>query len=221
MKFKNIDIRWLGHSGFLIEAESLKTYIDPFKIDIDEPADIILITHPHYDHCSIEDLRKIVKSGTIIVCPADVQSKISKLDNEIELKILGVGETLSLGEIKIGAIPAYNLNKEFHRKSEEWLGYVLKIEDKVKSGVVIYHAGDTDLIPEMKKLSGKVDIALLPVSGTYTMNSEEAAEAASVINPDIAVPIHYGNNIGSVRDAENFVELCREKGIRAEILEKE
>ncbi len=216
MRLGNIEIKWLGHSSLLVK-DSKTIYIDPYNINSAEKADIILITHPHYDHCSVADINKIAKDGTIIVVPAACQSKIAKLDKRIELQIIEAGKTLNLDSMKIWAVPAYNINKEFHPKSEGWLGYIIKI-----GNLIIYHAGDTDLIPEMKKLSeySKAGnfIALLPVGGTYTMNAEEAAEATSVIKPSLAVPIHYGSVAGSRKDAEKFVTLCIEKGIKAEIL---
>jgi len=215
MKLGNLDFKWLGHSGFFIKTENKIVYIDPYQIKSGEKADIILLTHPHYDHCSIQDIGKIAKDGTIIVMSQGCQSKIAKLDKKIEMKIMDVGETIDLG-IKIGAVPAYNINKEFHPKDERWLGYVLKI-----GNIVVYHAGDTDLIPEMSKLAGKVTIALLPVGGNFTMDAEEAAEAASIIRPSLAVPVHYGSGIGDSDAGENFVNLCRERGIKAEILKKE
>lgn len=216
MKLNNIELKWLGHSAFVIKTEENIIYIDPYKISGGEKANIILITHPHYDHCSLQDINKIVEDKTIAIVPADCQSKIARLDN-VDMRIIDVGQTIDFGEIKIGAVPAYNINKEFHPKGERWLGYVLKV-----GKVIIYHAGDTDLIPEMEKLRGKVNVALLPVSGTYTMNAEEAAEAAEVINPSLAVPIHWGAGVaGERRDAENFVKLCGERGIKAAILEKE
>lgn len=217
MQIGDIDISWLGHSGFAIKGNNKIIYIDPYDISGGEKADIILITHPHYDHCSIADIEKIIKDGTIVVCPAGCQSKIAKLDAGIELRTIDVGETLELGNgIAVGGIPAYNTNKPNHPKSERWLGYLLKI-----NGNSIYHAGDTDLIPEMKKLTGKVQLALLPVGGTYTMNAQEAAQAAALIKPEIAIPMHWGSIVGSSKDAENFKKLCVVQGIRAEILEKE
>ena len=216
MRLGNVELKWLGHSAFFIKAENKAVYIDPYQINAREKADIILLTHPHYDHCSIQDINKTVKDGTIIVISQGCQSKIAKLDKKIEMKIMDVGETLDLG-IKIGAVPAYNINKEFHPKDERWLGYVLKI-----GKVVVYHAGDTDLIPEMEKLKGKVTAALLPVGGSFTMNAEEAALVASIINPALAIPMHWGAGVAGERsDAENFVNLCREKGIKAEVLQKE
>ena len=185
MKIQNIEIKWLGHSSFLIEDEK-KIYIDPYNIRGGGEADIILLTHSHYDHCSISDINKIVKDGAVVICPADCQSKIAKLDKDIELKVIEAGQTIDLG-VKIGTVPAYNLDKEFHPKAERWLGYIIKI-----GNVVIYHAGDTDKIPEMEKLSEYRNqgefIALLPVGGKFTMNAEEAAEAASLIKPSLAVP---------------------------------
>ena len=213
MKIGDIEMRALGHSSFVIETES-KVYIDPYQIE-EGKADVILITHPHYDHCSVEDIKKIVKPETVIVIPADCQSKIARLE-DVNMQIVSAGQTLELKNIKIGAIPAYNTNKDFHPKEEGWLGYVIKI-----GNTVLYHAGDTDKIPEMSKLQGKITVALLPVGGTYTMNAEEAAEAASVIRPELAVPMHFGEVAGSVADAKEFVRLCESEGIRAAILEKE
>jgi L-ascorbate metabolism protein UlaG (beta-lactamase superfamily) len=212
MKIGEIGLRWLGHSSFIVEGEGKRIYIDPYKVE-GEKADIIMITHPHYDHCSVEDINKIVKDGTVIVIPADCQSKIARLEG-VDMKILGAGQSLDIDGVKIGAIPAYNINKEFHPRDEGWLGYVIKIND-----TVLYHAGDTDKIPEMDKLQGKVGVALLPVSGVYTMTAEEAASAASVIRPSLAIPMHWGSVTGDENDAKRFVELCEEARIMAEILE--
>lgn len=214
MNYRNINIRWLGHAGFLIKNNK-NIYIDPYQIKGEEKADIILITHGHYDHCSIEDIQKIVKDKTIIVIPADCQSKINKLSQDLDVHIISPGEVMSLNGIKVFAYPSYNIDKEFHPKEEGWNSYVLDI-----LGVRVYHAGDTDLIPEMSHLED-IDIAMLPVGGKFTMNAEEAAQAASIIKPGIAIPMHYGSIVGTKDDAEKFSKLCREKGIKSEILEKE
>ena len=222
MEINGVEIKWLGHSGFLIKKHKT-IYIDPYNISSDyknEKADVILITHSHYDHCSIEDIQKIVKSGTIVICSPNCQSKITKINEQIELNITEPNKEIKIGNIKINSVPAYNLDKPFHPKSESWLGYVIKIDN-----AIIYHAGDTDIIPEMQNLTGyskeKNFIALLPVGGKFTMDAEEAAEAASIIKPILAIPMHYGSVIGDERDAEEFVNLCQEKGIKAKILEKE
>jgi len=213
MKIGDIELKWFGNSGFLIEAQGKKIYIDPYEVK-DGKADVILITHPHYDHFSIEDLRKLIKEDTVLVAPAYCQAKLIRL--EIKMEAIGIGEKQKIKGFEIIGIPAYNINKEFHPKEEEWIGYLIKIED-----VSIYHAGDTDNIPEMQQLNGKVNVALLPVGGKYTMNAKEAAEAASIIEPDLCIPMHYGEIAGTLKDAEEFVNLCREKGLRAEILNKE
>ncbi len=216
MKIGDIELKWLGHASFLIKNEKT-IYIDPYNIYEEESADIILITHPHYDHCSIQDIEKIVKEDTIIIVPVDCQSKITKL-NKGKLQIIEAGQTLDFG-VKIEAVPAYNINKNFHLKEEGWLGYIIKIDS-----LIIYHAGDTDMIPEMKNLTEYRDereefIALLPIGGTYTMDAKEAAEAASIIKPSLVIPMHYGSIVGNKEDAEEFRNLCREKRINAEILE--
>ncbi|MDO8659979.1 MAG: MBL fold metallo-hydrolase [Candidatus Parcubacteria bacterium] len=220
MKIDNIELKWLGHSGFLIKNSKI-IYIDPFNIKEGmEKADFILITHSHYDHCSIADMNKIVKQGTVILITADCQSKITKFDIPIQMEIVEPGQELDFNKIKISVFPAYNLNKPFHEKDEGWVGYLIKFDN-----VLIYHAGDTDKISEMQKLTGfgsngKKFIALLPIGGRMTMSAEEAAEAAEIIKPHIAIPMHYGSIIGTNEDAIEFVNLCKEKGVKAEILEK-
>ncbi len=214
MKLKNIEINSTGNAGVIIEdRESGKIiYIDPYQLkQTDKKADLILITHPHYDHCSVQDISAIVKAGTSIVVPPGCQSKITRLKQEVDMQVVEIGDEITIQNIKIKVVPAYNLNKAFHPKSERWHGYVLNFGE-----VQIYHAGDTDLIPEMNKLVGFHNlIALLPVGGGPTMNAEEAARAAGIINPKIAVPMHYGSVAGSVDDAEKFVQLCKKEGIEA------
>ena len=224
MKINNVEIKWLGHAGFLIKnLESSKIiYIDPYNIkENSEKADLILITHSHYDHCSIADMNKIVKQGTRIFITADCQSKITRFDIPIKIEIVEPGKEFSFNSIKISILPAYNINKPFHPKDEYWVGYLMKMHD-----TFIYHAGDTDFIPEMQKLtgykqSGKEFIALLPIGGRFTMDIEEALDAAILIKPSIVIPMHYGTIIGDKKDAEEFKNLCREEGIKVEILEKE
>ncbi len=217
MEIENIELKWLGHSSFLVKNAKV-IYIDPYNINEGEKADIILITHDHFDHCSLADISKIVKPKTIVLTTAECQSKITKLDN-IEMQIVESGDEITLGSIKILVVPAYNLNKEFHPKGDG-VGFVVKMDK-----VIIYHAGDTDLIPEMEKLTGygktgNKFIALLPVGGEVTMNSEEAVKAASIIKPTLAIPMHYGSVKGTKQDADKFIELCKQEGISAEILEK-
>ena len=222
MEIGDVKIDFLGHSGFLIkDRNGKKIVVDPYNVsDNIEKADLILITHGHYDHCSIKDIEKMAKHGTVIVVPPDVQSKITKIDN-VEMQIIQIGDELEFGNVKIEALPAYNIGKDFHPKKEGWIGYLIKI-----NGVVIYHAGDSDKIPEMDKLTGYGKhgnnfVALLPVSGKYVMDANEAVETALMISPDLAIPMHYGAGVAGTReDAERFVRLCEERGLRAVILEK-
>lgn len=222
MKIKEGELEFLGHSGFLITtAKGKKIAIDPYNVSEKVPkADLILITHVHHDHCSIQDIKKISKKGTTIITPADAQSKITKV-NDVRMEIIEVGDEIKWNDIKIEAIPAYNPEKEFHPKKEGWMGFVIKMKE-----TIIYHAGDTDKIPEMEKLTGygkhgNEFITLLPVSGHYVMDSNEAAEVAEILSPHLAIPMHYGAGVaGTIEDAEKFVELCHNKKINAKILEK-
>lgn len=220
MDIKGVNLDFLGHAGFMISNGKV-VVIDPYNIsDKVKKADILLITHSHFDHCSIKDIEKVVKPGTIVLATADCQSKVMKMEG-VELHVVEVGDKIELGKVKIEVVAAYNKKKDFHPKSEGWVGYIIKMEH-----VIVYHSGDTDFIPEMQKLSGygkhgNEFVALLPVSGKYVMDSEEAAEAASTLSPDLCIPMHYGAGVaGTIEDARHFVEVCNGKGLRSEILEK-
>lgn len=186
------NIKWLGHAGFAINALDKIIVIDPFQIKEIEPADIILITHSHYDHCSVEDIDKIKKSDTVIVTEAESAKKLSG-----NVRVVKPGDKINVSGVQIEAVKAYNTNKAFHPKTNGWLGFIITVD-----GIRIYHAGDTDLIPEMDKF--EVDIALLPVSGTYVMTAEEAVEAAKRLKPEIAIPMHFDSIVGSKEDAIKF-----------------
>ncbi len=186
------NITWLGHDGFLIKGDGKAIVIDPFQVKHCEPADIILISHEHYDHCSPEDVKKIRKDSTVIVTEAQSAAKLSG-----NVRVVQPGDKLTVSGIPIEAVPSYNTNKSFHPKENGWLGFIVTVD-----GVRIYHAGDTDRIPEME--SFQVDIALLPVSGTYVMTAEEAVEAARMIRPKVVIPMHYGAIVGSADDAKRF-----------------
>ncbi len=204
-------ITWLGHASFLI-SDSIKIYIDPFNLSGDVPkADLVLITHDHYDHFSPVDLNKILKSTTSVV---SIKQVIDKLKNDLKhLYVVEPGDTLEVAGITIATVPAYNLDKKFHPRSKNYVGFVIHT-----SRVTIYHAGDTDFIPEMRDI--QTDIALLPVGGKFTMDARGAAKAAELIRPKVAIPMHYGSIVGSLADAELFAALCSTKSkVRVRILE--
>lgn len=201
------NIHWLGHDTFKITAEKV-IYTDPFKIKTGDTADIILITHEHYDHCSPEDVKKLQGPDTVIVTVADCAKKLSG-------KIMTVkpGDKITAAGISIEAVPSYNTNKKFHPKEKDWVGYIFTV-----TGQRIYLAGDTDHIPEM--IDFRADIALLPVSGTYVMTADEAIKAALDIKPKIAIPMHYASIVGTNDDAKRFAEGLKGK-IQVELLKEE
>lgn len=196
-------IEVLCHSSIRIEGKYI-IYVDPFKIEKNyNDADIIFITHEHYDHYSQEDIDKVKKEDTIIVAPEGMLSQLLNKGIKKE-KIITVrpNEEYTVKDIKFETVPAYNINKSFHPKENEWVGYIINLQ-----GVTYYIAGDTDVIDENQKI--KCDVAFVPVSGTYTMNYKEAADLVNQIEPKIAIPTHYGSVVGTFRDAEEFIKLLK------------
>ncbi|MCD6406447.1 MBL fold metallo-hydrolase [Candidatus Aerophobetes bacterium] len=192
-----VNITWLGHASFKIEGKGKVIYIDPWKIKEKEKADIVLVTHSHYDHFSLEDIEKIRSDKTCFIAPSDVAVKLKG-----NVKKAKSGDEFSLEDVSVKAFPAYNVGKPYHPRANGWVGYVVEIE-----GVSIYHPGDTDFIPEMKDI--KPYVALLPIGGTYTMGVEDALKAVDVLSPRIVIPMHYGEIVGSVDDAKRFSQKCK------------
>ena len=195
-------IECLGHSTIKISKLSKTIYIDPYNIK-EEPqdADIIFITHNHYDHYSPQDINKIKKQNTIIVITQDLYNEVQEIgfgsNNIIMVK---PNENYEISNINVSTVPAYNTNKKFHPKENNWVGYIIEIEN-----TTYYIAGDTDITEENKKV--KCNVAFVPVAGTYTMNAKEAAELINEIQPQIAIPIHYGSIVGTKQDAIDFKNL--------------
>ncbi len=196
---ENIEV--LCHSSIRINKEKV-IYIDPFKINKNyNDADIIFITHDHYDHYSEEDIDKVIKEDTTIVISKDLLKKLLKKGiNKNAIIVAEPNKEYETQGIKFNTIPAYNINKKFHPKENNWLGYIITINN-----VKYYVAGDTDITDENRKV--KCDVAFVPVGGTYTMDFKEAARLINEIKPKIAVPIHYGSIVGTEQDARNFINL--------------
>jgi L-ascorbate metabolism protein UlaG (beta-lactamase superfamily) len=209
-------IDWLGHSGFRVRVGRANVYIDPYRVaDYAPPADLILITHGHYDHFSPQDIERLSRAWTWLIGPAAVAERVSG-----QVHSIAPGELLEdelVRGVHVAAVAAYNTSKRnpqgqpFHPSEAGWVGYELTVR-----GERLYHSGDTDVIPEMDTVTG-VDVALLPVSGVYTMTAQEAAEAARRIGPRVAVPMHWGEHIGTEEDARAFAERAP---VEVRIMEK-
>ncbi|RLF08641.1 MAG: MBL fold metallo-hydrolase [Thermoprotei archaeon] len=208
--YEGVNIEYVSHACFRIDTGEVVIYIDPYKIERERnDGDIIVCTHEHFDHCSPEDIKKVMKESAHIVASVNCKDKVKGLSDNITL--LAPGDTATVRGVELIAIPAYNIDKPYHTRDYKGIGVILTVKN-----VKIYHAGDTDFIPEMKELKD-IDIALLPVSGKYVMNASEACEAAKVINPKVAIPMHYGVIVGSKSDAEKF-KKCLEGLIKVVIL---
>ena len=201
------NVHWLGKQASVkIQAGKKIIYIDPYEIaKKTNDADFVLVTHSHRDHLSPVDIKKVAKADTVFIAP---QSCVSSIEAEFNTKVIisEPGMSRRLGEIQIRAVPAYNVVKtKYHPKGNKWVGYILTIDD-----VKIYHAGDTERIPEMQEFT--CDIVMLPLGQKYTMNSvEEAAKAVLDVRAKIAIPIHYGMYEGTVEDAKKFQELLKNR----------
>ncbi len=202
-----ITIQWLGHASFKIRHEDTVIYIDPWKLK-ESPGDatLVFVSHSHHDHYSPGDIAKVSGPDTKLIASADVVAK------EKAGEAIMPGLMIELEGVRVRGVAAYNPNKQFHPKANNWVGFLIEIGSKQ-----IYYAGDTDLTEQIKNLKDIIDVALLPVGGTYTMNAEEAAEATKYIKPALAIPYHWGDIIGGQEDAEKFAALaeCEVKILKA------
>ena len=199
---------WFRQSAFLYRGDGLTVYIDPWGVTTDDKADVLFITHAHYDHFQPDEIEKVRKRDTKIFAPADVARELS--GNVTPVK---PGDAIDAGVLKAQAVPAYNTAEErleMHPKKNNWVGYLITLGSNV-----YYHAGDTDHAPELSEI--RADVAFLPIGGTYTMEPPEAAELAKAIGPKIAVPMHFGFAVGSPSDADRFAKEA--DPIKVQILE--
>ncbi len=202
-----VEIVWLGHASFKFRWNGKVVYVDPYVPDPKpERADIIVSTHDHFDHCDVDVARQYMKDDTVYVAPPACKAKIAGV------KVIRPGESIEVKGIKIEAVPAYNINKPFHPREKEYIGVVLDF-----GGFRIYHAGDTDVIPEMENI--RADVALLPIGGTYTMDEKDAARAVKLIKPKYVIPMHYNYLDGLEKDPEEFKKLV--EGAEVIVLEPE
>lgn len=189
----SVRVTWLGHASVLLACETFTVYVDPWKVAPTlSKADLVLITHEHYDHFSAEDIARISTPQTRIAGPMAIPLITDRLKP---------GDTLTVGAAAIEAVPAYNIEKEFHPRRNQWVGYLITL-----GGKRFYHSGDTDRIPEMQGL--RADVVFLPVGGTYTMDAQAATQTVQDIQPELVIPIHYGDIVGTRQDAERLQSGC-------------
>ncbi len=193
----SVTLEWLGHASFRICHDETIIYIDPWKIKgSPKDASVVLVSHSHYDHYSPDDIAKVNNPNTKLVTSSDVVAEGNTG------QALSPGSAVEMQDFIVWGIASYNPDKQFHPKANNWLGFVIEFESKR-----IYYAGDTDLTDEMKTLTS-IDVALLPVGGTYTMDVKQAAQATKHIQPELAVPYHWGDIVGDIKDAKQFAELA-------------
>lgn len=197
-----LEIQWIHHASFRIAGSETVVYIDPWKLDAQpHDAGVVFVSHSHYDHCSPDDVRNVANASTSIIAPADTIQTLHAAN------AVTPGESVTVHGVTIEAVAAYNVGKDFHPRGNHWCGAVFTLDGKR-----IYYAGDTDRIPEMENLR-EIDLALLPVGGTYTLTAQEAVDACHAIGCAKAIPYHWGDIVGSLGDAETFVRSAPCEGI--------
>lgn len=214
---QNTAITALGHDGFLVELpeEKLRIVFDPYEVSGEfEPVDYVFVSHNHFDHCDPVSIKKLLGPKTRIIAPISCQKELAEFEGQAEF--LNDAEKYSSAKLTYWTIPAYNIDKFrapgqlFHPRELGGVGFVLEIERDGGKNLRLYHAGDTDFTPEMAELK-KVDIAFIPISGTYVMTLDEAVKAVEAFQPKAVVPMHFGKLLGSSSDATRFQNLLRDK----------
>lgn len=206
------NINCLGHSTIKFSKMGKIIYVDPYNIkEENHDADIIFVTHSHYDHYSEEDISKIKRDDTKIVVTSDLGNNVIDygfMSNDVTIVL--PNNKYEVDGINFSTVNSYNINKQFHPKENNWVGYIIELD-----GIKYYIAGDTDINEDNEKV--KCDVAFVPVGGTYTTTAKEAAEFVNLIKPKVAVPIHYGTIVGSKEDANIFSDSVDE-GIDVKVM---
>lgn len=201
------EVEVLAHSCIRIQGDAT-VYFDPFELtQAPHDADVVCITHSHYDHFSPDDLRRVLKSDTTLVMPESMREEkevatFLRQNRLADVRAVAPGQRIDVPGGTLEAVRAYNVGKDFHLREYDWVGYLLTM-----GGTRYYVAGDTDAHPE--NLFVGCDVALVPVGGTYTFTAEEAAEFVGKIQTRVAIPTHYGSAVGRREDGARFVEACK------------
>jgi L-ascorbate metabolism protein UlaG (beta-lactamase superfamily) len=188
-------VTWFRNSSVRIRRAGVEIHVDPLGLAEDSAADLVLLTHPHYDNFSEADIARVRTPETVLVAPASMKKLLADADH-----FMRPGDMLQLDGLDILAVPAHNVEKKFHTPDHGWLGYVFTV-----GGVTYYHAGDTDFLPSM--LGIRCDVAFLPCGGHYTMGVEDAAKAGQACGAEVIVPIHWGEPHGTRQDVERLTAL--------------